>query len=333
VLARVVTHLLAFAAREGVNREALLEGAGLREAELTDSDSPVPFSALVALWQMIARAKGAADPDFGLRWGASLRVRDTGLLGYAMCYSATLAAALRRLVRYGRIITDTIQFDLEARGPHHQVVLAATHPALGAGLRFAVDGRIAALVGECRELTGVDVIPFEVTFTYAQPRMTALHREFFQCRLRFSHPVSTVVFHARDLRVPLLRADETLAGYLSDHAEHVLHTLVTGTSTRERVRSAIWAVLSEGRPTLDGVASALQVPSRTLQRRLAEEGSSLQAEVEHIRKAVAMAALRDRAMPIDEVAFLLGYTEPSTFYRSFKRWTGTTPDQYRTAAA
>jgi AraC-like DNA-binding protein len=48
---------------------------------------------------------------------------------------------------------------------------------------------------------------------------------------------------------------------------------------------------------------------------------------------MAMAALRDRAIPIEEVAFILGYTEPSTFYRSFKRWTGKTPHQYRTAAA
>jgi AraC-like DNA-binding protein len=328
-----VTHLLAFAAGEGLNREALMEGAGLREGDLTDPDFPVPFSTLIALWQLIAKAKGASDPGFGVRWGASFRVRDFGLLGYAMHYSSTLAAALRRLVRYGRILTDAVAFELEEADPRHRVAVAVAHPALGAGLPFAVDSRLAALVGACRAITGVEGMPSEVTFTYPQPRITTEHRNFFRCTLRFGEALSKVVFLERDLRLPALRGDETLAGYLSDYAEHVLRTLVTGTSTRERVRSAIWAVLSEGRPTLEGIASALQMPSRTLQRRLAEEGSSLQAEAEHIRKAMAMAALRDRAIPIEEVAFILGYTEPSTFYRSFKRWTGKTPHQYRTAAA
>ena len=333
VLVRIVTHLLAFAASEGVEREALMQGAGLKEADLTHPDARAPFSALVALWQLIAKAKGVSDPGFGVRWGASLRDRDAGLLGYAMRYSATLAAALRRLVRYGRILTDTVQFELEGPDSHHRVAVAAYAAALGVGLPFAVDSRLAAVVGMCRQITGAEVHPVEARFTYGQPRSTTEHRDYFRCPLRFGQPVSKVFFLERDLQLPVLCADDALAGYLSEYAEHVLRTLITGTSTRERVRSAIWAVLSEGRPTLERIAATLQVPSRTLQRRLAEEGSSLQAEVDHIRKAMAMATLRDRAIPIEEVAFVLGYTEPSTFYRSFKRWTGITPHQYRTAAA
>ncbi|HVO34223.1 MAG TPA: helix-turn-helix transcriptional regulator, partial [Gemmatimonadales bacterium] len=78
------------------------------------------------------------------------------------------------------------------------------------------------------------------------------------------------------------------------------------------------------------IASALRLPPRTLQRHLAGEGTNLHQEVEHIRKQMAIATLCERAIPIEEVAFLLGYEESSTFYRSFKRWTGKTPHQYRT---
>jgi AraC-like DNA-binding protein len=73
------------------------------------------------------------------------------------------------------------------------------------------------------------------------------------------------------------------------------------------------------------VAAALRMPARTLQRRLAAEGTSLQREVEEIRKVMAVAVLRDGSVTIEDVAFLLGYSEPSTFFRSFKRWTGFTP--------
>jgi AraC-like DNA-binding protein len=330
VLARAVTHILGRAQREGVNRAALIEAAGLESVDLSHPDARVTLSSEVALWQLIA--KSTADPGFGIRVGASLRVRDAGLLGYVMYYSSTLDAALRRLVRYSRVLTEAVQFTL-GTSHRHQATVAECHPSLGVGLPYAVDNRLAALVGACREITRVEVVPSEVAFAYDEPASTLEHRRFFRCPLRFGQPVSQVVLLERDLALPVSHGDEALAGYLGEHAEQVLRTLVTGTSTRERVRSAIWAVLSEGRPTLSRIAAALQMPSRTLQRRLAQEGTSLHREIEHIRKTMATAALRHRQTPIEEVAFVLGYTEPSTFYRSFKRWTGKTPHRYRTEAA
>jgi AraC-like DNA-binding protein len=87
--------------------------------------------------------------------------------------------------------------------------------------------------------------------------------------------------------------------------------------------------LADGRPTVERIASAVGLTPRTLQRRLAQEGTSVHQEVEAIRKAMAMAMLRDREISIDEIAFLLGYAEPSTLFRLFKRWTGMTPREYR----
>jgi hypothetical protein len=159
VLARVVASVLAFAAGERLNRAALLQGAGLGQSDLASPDSYVPFSALVALWQLISKAKGESDPEFGLRWGASVRARDLGLVGYAMCHSMNLEIALRRLVRYGRILTDTVQFALEAPDGDRCAVAAHAHAGLGAALPFAVDSRLAALLAVSREITGVGITP------------------------------------------------------------------------------------------------------------------------------------------------------------------------------
>jgi AraC-like DNA-binding protein len=141
-----------------------------------------------------------------------------------------------------------------------------------------------------------------------------------------------VVFRSSDLDLPVVGADETLAGYLSKYAEQVLASFVQGATIRHSVRAAIWSLLGDGPPSLKQVAAALGVPTRTLQRRLAAEGTSLQREVEQIRKAMAIAALRNRSVAIEDVAFLLGYSEPSTFFRSFKRWTGFTPRHFRDRA-
>ncbi|HBZ69331.1 MAG TPA: hypothetical protein DEP35_06185, partial [Deltaproteobacteria bacterium] len=240
--------------------------------------------------------------------------------------------ALRRLVRYGRILNEAFLFRFE--GPAgQQVAIAQSPPEPGVGHPYAVNYRCAVLLGVCRRITRVDLVPSEIAFAYQQPRSILEYHRFFHCPLRFGQPVSTITFAKRDIDLPIPGEDETLAGYLSENAERVLRTLCSGTSTKERVRTAIWAELSEGPPKLHRVASALHVPPRTLQRRLAAEGTSLRQEVEHIREQMALATLRERQVPIEEVAFILGYAEPSTFYRSFKRWTGKTPRQYRARAS
>jgi AraC-like DNA-binding protein len=184
-----------------------------------------------------------------------------------------------------------------------------------------------------REITGLDIVPVTVSFTYPQPTSISAHRQFFRCPLQFDAATASMVLRETDLDLPLVSADETLAGYLSQYAEQVLASLVWGETVRHTVRAVIWSLLGDGTPSLQHVAAALRMPPRTLQRRLAAEGTSLHAEIEEIRKTMALAVLRDRTTSIEDVSILLGYAEPSTFFRSFKRWTGTTPRRFRNDAA
>jgi AraC-like DNA-binding protein len=103
-----------------------------------------------------------------------------------------------------------------------------------------------------------------------------------------------------------------LAGYLSKYAEQVLASIVHGGTVRHSVRAVIWSLLADGTPTLHQVAATLRVPPRTLQRRLATEGTSLHVEIEGIRKTMALAVLRDRSMSIEDISIMLGYaaTDP-----------------------
>jgi AraC-like DNA-binding protein len=198
---------------------------------------------------------------------------------------------------------------------------------------LAQDYQLAALLQLSREMTGIDLVPRDVSFTYPQPSSTIAHRQFFRCPVHFGAPRASIVFGDADLDLPVVNADETLAGYLSRYAEQELASLVQGDTMRHAVRAVIWSLLGDGTPSLKQVAAALRLPPRTLQRRLAAEGTSLHEEIEEIRRTMALAVLRDRSISIEDVAILLGYTEPSTFFRSFKRWTGTTPRRFRHEAA
>jgi len=329
VLARIPVRMLNFAEAAGMDREALIEASGLKGVDLADGDSRVPISTQVALWQLVAR--GVSDPCFGLRSGVCFTAREAGLLGYVMLYSANLGVALQRLTRFSWVLNDAVHCVLE-RG-HQSVAIVEAAPSHGLELRQAIDYRLSALLNVCRQITGAEIVPVEVAFTYEQRGNTLEHQRFFRCPLRFGQPISKVVLREQDLSLPTRHGDETLAGYLTQQAEQVLRSLTTGSSTKERVRSVIWNTLADGKPTLSRIASEMNVTTRTLQRRLADEGTSLQREVEEIRRAMATAMLRNPANSTDEVAYLLGYAEPSTLFRSFRRWTGMTPQEYRKTAA
>jgi AraC-like DNA-binding protein len=329
VLGSVIAKTLDFAEGMGLDRRTLVIGAGLEGADLTRPYLRVPFSVQLGLAQLIRTQ--TADPAFGIKLGASLCARDLGLLGYAMCFSATLGGALRRLVRYGDLVSEAVHFRFESPAAQH--VLVVEYPfSMAAGLLHAVDSRVAGLLAVVREITGTDVVPASVAFAYDRPSSTSDYDHFFRCPLSFGASRTKLTLSVRDLKLPLLRGDEQVAGYLSDHAETALRRLTGGGTTAHAVRSAIWAAFSESRPTLPGIAAALRLPSRTLQRGLAEEGTSFTAELDHVRSQMAIALLRDPSISIEEVAFLLGYDESSSFYRSFRRWTGKTPDQYRRSA-
>jgi AraC-like DNA-binding protein len=328
VAVRAVDHLIDVGVSAGIRRDILTAAAGVTDADLHDPDARVPLTAEIALWQTLARY--ISDPEFGVQAGAAHPLRTMGLLGYVARFSATLRGALRRVQRYGRAFTEAVELELQEG--RRELVLAKAHPALGPGHELAESYRIAALLKVSRELTCVDIMPAEVTFTYPQPPRTVAYVRFFRCPLRFGARAAGIVFRKPDLDLPVEGADETLAGYLSKYAEQVLASLVQDETMRCKVRAAIWSLLCDGPPSLSQVAGALRMSARTLERRLAAEGTSLQREIDEMRRTMAIAVLRDRSMGIEDVAFLLGYSEPSTFFRSFKRWTGTTPRRFRDRA-
>jgi AraC-like DNA-binding protein len=124
-----------------------------------------------------------------------------------------------------------------------------------------------------------------------------------------------------------------LLGRLAPIADEMLRAVAEAERFSSRVRAALARSLEQGRSSVDDVARALAVSPRTLQRRLEEEGTTFGAVCDATRRAAAFEHLRDRRLGIKETAFRLGFSEPSTFYRAFRRWTGDTPANYRRAYA
>lgn len=100
----------------------------------------------------------------------------------------------------------------------------------------------------------------------------------------------------------------------------------------ERLRHLIAEALQNGVPELPALARSLGMSERSLRRRLDELGTSFRDVLDAVRKELALNHVKDRRLSLSEVAFLLGFSEPSTFHRAFKRWTGDTPAAFRARA-
>jgi len=293
-----------------------------------DLDARIPVSKVWNLWQVMIEE--FPDPDLGLVIGGTSDIRDFGLVGYTIYHSSTLADALHLMTRYSRIVTEIAAFEIRehARGA---TLVSENSPRFDV-LRHPVDVRMAWALTAVREAVGSKITPIEAGFPYPRPASVAEHTRLFQSALRFDQPEATLVFRSEDLSRPVVAGDPQLVGYLEQLANKVLEALSKNSTFGDQVRKEIWSDLSSGKTTVQRIAARLRVSSRSLQRRLKEEGTTFGAELESLRSDMARKLLQDRSLAVCEVAFLLGYSEASSFYRAFRRWEQVSPHEYRQAA-
>jgi AraC-like DNA-binding protein len=311
----------------GASREALLREAKIDERQLRDADARIPLAAVERLWRVAAGH--VSDPAFGLRIGAETSVREWGLVGYAVAYSNTLGSALNRFAHYSRVVSDALVIRIDTERDATWVRLDV-QPALRA-FRPAVDTRLAALLSACREMTGAPVTPLLVQLSYREPADVKEYERFFAAPLEFGALASSFLLRSEDLARRLAMADKTLAGYLETLADQKLASVGAERTLSERVRRALWAELSERTPNLEAVAGALGMSARTLQRQLRQEGVTFARLLEELRREMAPALLRDGQHGVSEVAFLLGYEDPSAFRRACQRWFARSPRSFRSS--
>jgi AraC-like DNA-binding protein len=197
---------------------------------------------------------------------------------------------------------------------------------------MATEATLAEILHGARLLTGTRVVPREVVLSHAAPEdvsdASALEA-FFGSPVRFSAECDAMVFRAEDLALRLGHADPQLGAFLRDLANQALTEHASEPSPLDRIREIIADELQRGVPTLERVAHRMATSARTLRRRLEENGTSFRALLDSSRADLARSYVSDQTLSLTEIAFVLGFSEPSAFNRAFKRWTQTTPAAWR----
>jgi AraC-like DNA-binding protein len=312
---------------KGHPAKRLLTEAGLDERSLNSEGARIPFDKYADFFELAAEA--TSDACLGLHFGQTRDARDAGLIGYVGLSSPKVADAINNISRYRRVFSDAVEIeagDFEESGRLRWVFpSSAAHRFIQAS-EFSAANLLCAL----RQMTGRDLTPDMVSLTHPRNRHIKEFERFFGCPVKFGSHQNIIRFKLSDLQVPLLSADNRLLTILRTHCEEVLSRRSEPTPTLvETVERLIADRLTRGEAKLENVATELGMSPRTLSRRLTEQGTTFNAIIEELRKELALRFLQNSNLVLTEIAFLMGYTEISTFSHAFKRWTGKSPAAYR----
>jgi AraC-like DNA-binding protein len=324
--ARLASKIVNDLKRRHIPTDDLLKEVGIRRTDLGDPDSGVSYAAVIRLMERAAALLG--EPGFGLRFGASQDLTDGGILGFVMLNSTTLRDSLRSLERYFLVISDGEDIEFEESGPHVKLRFRERDPALR-GQRQKSEYFAAFIVRACRDITRRRVSPVRVEFMHARPNVRIDYEAHLGCPVRFRTDWDAVVFEPETMQLEARSPDDKLLKILEMASRKIIGPTPKKEDIVHDVRSLIGKGLSHGAVHIDSVAAELNMSSKTLERRLSERGESFSALNDAIRQDIAKQCLRETDLRLEEIVFMVGYTDPATLVRAFKRWTGKTPMAFR----
>ncbi|NUP13479.1 MAG: AraC family transcriptional regulator [Polyangiaceae bacterium] len=331
-IASMVSGFLAYGMSRGLPLEEILATVGLEPGDLVDPDRHLPASVMFTLWRVYMQR--LEDPALPLHLATSFPRGRFGIVGQLMKCSTTVRHALEQNVRHGRLIAPHLSMALECSRPTPRVVLrhhAAVEKLGGGG---ATEFMVALLFREVSDLLGAPLAVREVTFKHAARSPAEPYERFFGAPVRFGCDENGLELPGAELDRPLLTPTPEVVRYLEAHAARLVEALPpVEAPIVQRVREILARALTQGPVDQGRVARLLGMGPRTLQRRLTEAGTTFNDLLDDMRRGSALRLLRSQDTTITDAAFMLGYSDVPSFYRAFKRWTGQTPQAWRSPAA
>ena len=309
----------------GGDPDAVLRARGLDHATLAKPDGFIACADFAEILEEAAQATG--DGCFGLHFGERYNPKNVGPLTYVALNSPTFAAAFGNIARYLGVHNEAarVSFGIESGWVVARHLLAD----LGADARQHNEYSLAVGLNLLRLMAGSQWAPVEVQFAHKPPAEIGEHTRIFHAPVTFGHAANAFVVEREFVERPVPAADERLYPVLQRYLDRVLQEMPRESSVLASVRRAVGEALRDGDPKVRAVAARLGLSTRALQRRLRDQDLDFKRLVDDTRRRFAESYLRDRKNTLTEIAYLLGYSEVSAFNRAFKRWSGSTPSDYR----
>jgi len=308
----------------GVSPADVLRYAGLPLGLFDQEKILVSTEELFALYRGLGQA--SRDPAIGLKLGTEPRIERYDPIAIAAVSARSFRDALSRLARYKQL-TCPEELHIAERGDECRVqfrwLLAhEMEPPLLVDLCFAW------VVGIARRGTGRLVNPKRLELRGATGNRE-VYEAHFGCPATFEARQNTIVFAKADLDRPFVTHNADLFATVAPQLDAELAQALASRAIGEQVKGILKRLLAGRRPGIEDVARELRLSSRTLQRRLAEDGATFQQLMQEARRELARHYLQHSSLELNETAYLLGYEDAHSFFRAFHDWEGSSPGEWR----
>ncbi|MGO4706471.1 AraC family transcriptional regulator [Microvirga sp. 2MCAF38] len=315
--------------RAGLRISPLLRKAGLPPTLVKDERVRVDVREQIVFLNLVAHALD--DPLLGFHLARDADLRELGPLYYVMASSQKLGDAFDIAARYSAVVNEgirtitsrranafSVEFDyvgVERHLDRHQMMFWITYTLKAA-----------------RFLTKRELTPLDVSFVHQNDADPAEMERYFECVIRFGAPRDRISFDARAVDLPLVTEDEYLNRFMVRYCQEAAGRLAWSENPlRTRVENAIVPRLQDGSASLGTIANDLGLSPRTLSRKLATDDLSFSTILDELRSDLSYRYLQNYDLSISQIAWLLGYTEVSSFVHAFQRWAGRSPTDARRA--
>lgn len=313
-----------------IDERPLLARAGIPAELLALPQARVSSVAYGLLWHGIAQA--IDDEFFGLD-SRRMKSGSFTLLCHALIHSDQLERALRRALRFLRLLLDDFHGELEVDGGLARIrIIDRIDPATGQAIAprraFAYGTYLLLLHGLACWLVGRRIPLRQAQFRCAEPSYSQEWRVLFTSELSFCQSESGLVFDAAYLGLRNLRDEAGMKEFLRSAPANFLVKYKNSSGLSARIRRRLRGFAPAQWPSLPELAQQLNLSEATLRRRLDDEGSSYRTILDDLRRDMAIGLLAGSSS-LAEIAALLGFSEASAFHRAFRKWTGSRPGEYR----
>ncbi len=313
----------------GVDTPALFEKAGLNPAILDSDDGRIDGEQFQMFIEQLLEHTG--NPILGLETGDFVQPGSYSVLGYITMSCATLGEAVARIAPFEKLVGDMGTTRLTMAGDNIKLLWHCNYdnPAVRPHL---VDNVISSWVNYARWLADDEAAaPTLVKLKRPSPgkELEQAYQSRWHCPVHFSAEEDSLTFRKELLNTRLRQPDPLLRKTLEAHALTQLASLDTGSDLTSKVKHSIQQQLMQGVTRQDVVADELGMNSRTLQRRLSQEGVSYQKLLDEVRQTMAEDYLLNSELAIPDIALRLGFSETTSFHRKFKAIKGKTPGEFR----